>query len=144
MKHQNGYALLEVLTSIVILGIVVTCITSITKTIQQVEKNMLFKKYALQQVDTLLQQFAIDPCAFYDNLQNGSLQAVYQEGRFWIYYDATCFNKTANPSSNYFILDYQRVDNIYTLSITIYRNQELYQLPCSFHRSVYWRTENEE
>lgn len=113
MKRNNGFSLVEVLVSIVIIGIMVIFISQIIikknkieiKTNQNIRTSMLVKN----EFDI----FSTDPSNYKETT-----------GEYLVYMDQN-YLKTNDVTKNFLKVNYQKIDNKYSLEIKLFVNDEL-------------------
>jgi prepilin-type N-terminal cleavage/methylation domain-containing protein len=108
---KKGFTLLETIIAIVILGLFFSSQIVLTSSLIKANSNINVKKNILNKVDNELAIFT-----------NSPLEYSPRE----LFFDST-FEYEVPTSKNYFITNKEGV-NPYTLSILIYKNDELYKL----------------
>ena len=119
MKKNNkkGFTLLEVLVSIIIVGIVLTCVVILTNASTEASSKSRLNNNISFKIEGILDEFSVDPTSV-------------REGR--IYYDELFTTKTSD-NTNYYI-EIQIKSNssshydIYTISMVPYVESEKYVL----------------
>lgn len=127
MKNNKGVTLLEVIVSIVILGI------TIVSTIQVMASNnrLVIKNErglnSIQEIESIMEIFTSDPEKFKDNIRE--IYEVDLDSTKYLYYSSAFIKSSNNEPTDYYLeVNYSKSNegNKYTLIINTYYKNTLY------------------
>ena len=129
MKNNKGITLLEVIVSIVILGITIVSTIQVMATNNRVvirnERNL----NSIQEVESIMEIFSSDPDKFLDNL--ATIYQVETSEKVYLYYSSAFIKNNNNSTTSYYLEVNYKVENLdgkntYTLTINTYYDDSLY------------------
>ncbi len=123
MKRNNkGFSLAEVIAAIVIVSFAVLMIGSIFITSNKINHNMEVKKNILSKYESTMNSFTADPTGF----QSEEVNYVFYTNSFT---SVVTESGDYNPNyDDYFKLTYKVINNNYTLTIEIYKDNVPYAI----------------
>lgn len=129
MKNNKGDTLVEVLVSIVILGIICLAVSQLLLSIKKSQRAVETTDNITMELEKIMEIFTNSPTSFSKNLQlfYSEENIYWSSNKYYIYYDSI-FNLSTSNDKNYFIIEISNDENLYTIDVTIYKNSKKYQL----------------
>lgn len=116
--NKKGYTLVEVLTSIVIVGIVFLAMTSMLISSAKINKKLLIKENVVSEIGNINNLFSSDPVNFEENL-NQVYKCEQTDNEFKIYYNDR-YTVSENITENYIIVEYIKTTSMCSIIIDVY------------------------
>lgn len=132
--NQKGSTILEVIISFVIIVIITQMVITSFLRSDKVIKNNERKENVINEINNIFNLFSADPVYFIDNLDI-DYKIVYDDNLYYLYYDYL-FNENSKSSNNYIVINYYKNNNIYTLIISVYLNNQLHNKYNKLQRSI--------
>ena len=132
--NQKGSTILEVIISFVIIVIITQMVITSFLRSDKVIKNNERKENVINEVNNIFNLFSADPVYFIDNLDI-DYKIVYGDNLYYLYYDYL-FKENSKSSNNYIVINYYKTDNIYTLIISVFLNNQLHNKYNNLQRSI--------
>lgn len=129
MKNNKGDTLVEVLVSIVILGIICLAVSQLLLSIKKSQRAVETTDNITMELEKIMEIFTNSPTSFSKNLQlfYSEENIYWSSNKYYIYYDSI-FNLSTSNDKNYFIIEISNDENLYTIDVTIYKNSKKCQL----------------
>jgi hypothetical protein len=132
--NQKGSTIFEVIISFVIIVIITQMVITSFLRSDKVIKNNERKENVINEVNNIFNLFSADPVYFIDNLDI-DYKIVYDDNLYYLYYDYL-FKENSKSSNNYIVINYYKNNNIYTLIISVYLNNQLHNKYNNLQRSI--------
>lgn len=125
MKNNKGDTLVEVLVSIVILGIICLAVSQLLLSIKKSQRAVETNDNITMELEKIMEIFTNSPTSFSTNLQlfYSEKNIYWSSNKYYIYYDSI-FNLSTSNDKNYFIIEISNEENLYTIDVTIYKNSK--------------------
>ena len=121
--NKKGYTLVEVLTSIVVVGIVFLAMTSMLISSAKINKKLLIKENIVSEIENINNLFSSNPTKFKEFLDQ-----VYEfeilDDKFTIYYDNR-YVMSDYKTKNHIDIIYTKENGSYSITINVYHDEEL-------------------
>lgn len=132
--NQKGSTILEVIISFVIMVIITQMVITSFLRSDKVIKNNERKENIINVVNNINNLFSADPVYFINNLDI-QYDIVYDNNLYYLYYDYL-FKENSKSSNNYIVINYYKNNNIYTIIINVYINNQLHNKYNNLRRSM--------
>lgn len=132
--NQKGSTILEVIISFVIMVIITQMVITSFLRSDKVIKNNERKENIINVVNNINNLFSADPVYFINNLDI-QYDIVYDNNLYYLYYDYL-FKENSKSSNNYIVINYYKNNNIYTIIINVYINNQLHNKYNNLRRSI--------
>lgn len=136
--NQKGSTILEVIISFVIMVIITQMVITSFLRSDKVIKNNERKENIINVVNNINNLFSADPVYFINNLDI-QYDIVYDNNLYYLYYDYL-FKENSKSSNNYIVINYYKNNNIYTIIINVYINNQLHNKYNNLRRSIRYET----
>lgn len=100
----------------------------------KVIKNNERKENIINVVNNINNLFSADPVYFINNLDI-QYDIVHDNNLYYLYYDYL-FKENSKSSNNYIVINYYKNNNIYTIIINVYINNQLHNKYNNLRRSI--------
>jgi len=132
--NQKGSTILEVIISFVIMVIITQMVITSFLRSDKVIKNNERKENIINVVNNINNLFSADPVYFINNLDI-QYDIVHDNNLYYLYYDYL-FKENSKSSNNYIVINYYKNNNIYTIIINVYINNQLHNKYNNLRRSI--------
>lgn len=137
--NKRGYTLVEVLTSIVVVGIVFLAMTSMLISSAKINKKLLIKENIVSEIENINNLFSSNPTKFKEFL-NQVYEFEILDDKFTIYYDSR-YVMSDYKTKNHIDIIYTKENGSYSITINVYHDDELSDEYSNLTRTI--RTEPE-
>ena len=121
--NKKGYTLVEVLTSIVVVGIVFLAMTSMLISSAKINKKLLIKENIVSEIENINNLFSSNPTKFKEFLKQVYKFEIFDD-KFTIYYDSR-YVMSDYKTKNHIDIIYTKENGSYSITINVYHNDEL-------------------
>ena len=121
--NKRGYTLVEVLTSIVVVGIVFLAMTSMLISSAKINKKLLIKENIVSEIENINNLFSSNPTKFEEFL-NQVYEFEILDDKFTIYYDSR-YVMSDYKTKNHIDIIYTKENGSYSITINVYHDDEL-------------------
>lgn len=123
--NKRGYTLVEVLTSIVVVGIVFLAMTSMLISSAKINKKLLIKENIVSEIENINNLFSSNPTKFKEFLdQVYEVEEELDDKKFTIYYDSR-YVMSDYKTKNHIDIIYTKENGSYSITINVYHDDEL-------------------
>ena len=121
--NKKGYTLVEVLTSIVVVGIVFLAMTSMLISSAKINKKLLIKENIVSEIENINNLFSSNPTKFEELLYQVYGVKILDD-KFTIYYDSR-YVMSNYKTKNHIDIKYTKENGSYSITINVFHNDEL-------------------
>jgi len=122
--NKKGYTLVEVLTSIVVVGIVFLAMTSMLISSAKINKKLLIKENIVSEIENINNLFSSNPTKFEEFLKQVYKFEEELDDKFTIYYDSR-YVMSDYKTKNHIDIIYTKENGSYSITINVYHDDEL-------------------
>lgn len=135
MNKKNGYALTEILISIIVVGIIVVCLANLYASKARIDQKTVLNMQFGDTVKSVFEIFTADPADFTSNYNI----SINNNEETSIYFDGSFHNKLNEETDNKLLITYTIVDGYYQLSLKAYvkGTERLFNGETTLTRKIY-------